>query len=222
MAQILDARLGDEKSFQNITKSLQARLQSEGKIDTVVDSSLLPMFEVNPTIELTPQEDAEIKRKAQEQCDGGADTECMNYTTNNLRQSKLKEKEQQQKSDAYLVKGRRLYVKVRDASGIREFVIPEGQRVQLGGGNGPRITPLPGQSSSRITFSDTLLQVVTALGIILATFAYVFSVVTTYRTFIQAGYVYLGYAATAASVLMPYSGFMIMLIFFTLREIKFG
>lgn len=219
MAQILEARLGDERSFQNITRSLQERLQRDGKIDAVVDSSILPMFEINPTIELTPQEDEEINRKAQEQCDGGADTNCMNFTINNLRQSKLREKEQQQRSDAYLVKGRRLYVKVRDGSGIREFVIPEGQRVQLGGGNGPRITPLPGQSTLNISASN---EIVKTLLIILSTFAYVYSVIATYRTFIQAGFVYLGYAATAASVLMPFSGFIIMLVFFALREIKFS
>lgn len=219
MAQIVDARLGDEKSFQNITKSLQQRLEREGKIDTVVDSSLLPMFEVNPTISLTSQEDGEIKRKAQEQCDGGADAECMTFTTNNLRQSKLKEKEQQQRSDAFLVKGRRLYVKVRDARGVREFVIPEGQRVQLGGEGGPRITPLPNQTTINI---NTTGEVIKTLLIIVGAFTYVYSVVATYRTFIQAGFVYVGYAATAASVLMPFSGFIIMLVFFALREIKFS
>ena len=38
---------------------------------------------------------------------------------------------------------------------------------------------------------------------------WVFSVIVTYRTFIAAGWVYSGYAATAVAVLIPYSGLLI-------------
>jgi len=71
---------------------------------------------------------------------------------------------------------------------------------------------------SSIKLSTVVGKIMTSLGVILGTFIYAFSVIITYKSFIQAGYDKLGYAATAVSVLIPYSGFVSTAIFFAIRE----
>ena len=66
------------------------------------------------------------------------------------------------------------------------------------------------------SFSGTAVEATKITVTILATFTYVFSIIATYRTFIEAGYTRLGYAATAAAIFIPYSGILSMLAFFAI------
>lgn len=222
MAYIQSAFLGDERAAQDVTKSLNDKI-SGGKIETVADSSLIPMFEVGGKTSLSSDEEAEIKQEAEKQCGSANDSNCLNAMESKLRQSKLEEKQQQQQSSAFLVKGRRLTVNFVDEKGQRRtVVVPEGQEFKLENlkqVKDPK-SPIPQfQAESYLpSFSGTVLEVIKVTTIILGVFFYAFSIIATYKTFVQAGFTWIGYAATAAAVFIPYSGYVIMLIFFAGKE----
>jgi hypothetical protein len=222
MAYIQSAFLGDERSAQDVTKSLNNKI-SGGKIETVANSSLIPMFEVGGKTTLTSDEEAEIQQEAEKQCGNANDANCLNAMESRLRQSKLEDKQREQQSSAFLVKGRRLTVNYVDDKGQRRTaIVPEGQEFKLDNVKelkDPK-SPFPEfkPESYLPTLSGTTLEFLKVTGIILGVFFYAFSIIATYRTFIQAGFTWIGYAATAAAVFLPYSGYVIMLIFFAVKE----
>ena len=224
MAYIQSAYLGDEKSSQNITKVLNERI-SDNKIDVTVNSGLMPMFEVTDKVELSQNDEDEIAQEAEKQCGSANDNECITATKARLRRSKLEEKELQQQSSAYLIKGRRLTVNYIDEKGKkRTAIVPEGQQFKLENLKPLKQPVAPGQKPQFETpslvpsFGSTVLEFTKIGTIIVSVFLYAFSVVATYKTFIQSGYKWGGYAATAASVFFPYSGYVIMLVFFAVKE----
>lgn len=224
MAYIKSAYLGDERSSQNVTDSLASKIEG-GKLKTVANSSLLPMFEVGGKIALSDSDEEDIKAEAEKQCGAGNDTQCLDSTQAKLRRSKLEDKEREKQSSAYLVKGRRLTVTYVDENGQEKtMIVPEGQEVSLEGlrqlekpvaeGQPPSFKP----TWSFPTLTGTALEAIKITGIILGVFLYVFSVIATYRTLIQAGFTWIGYAGTAAAAFFPYSGYVIMLVFFAGKE----
>ena len=227
MAYIKSAYLGDERSSQNVTESLSKRIEG-GKLNTLANSSLIPMFEIDAKIVLSNADEEEIKAEAEKQCGAGNDTQCLNATEAKLRRSKLQDKEREKQSSAYLVKGRRLTVTYVDKDGNEKtMIVPEGQEIKLDGlrqvadpkkalppGEKPKLKP----TWEFPTLTGTALEVVKITAIILGVFLYVFSVIATYRTLIQAGFTWIGYAGTAAAVFFPYSGYAIMLVFFAGKE----
>lgn len=224
MAYIESAYLGDERSSQNVTESVLKKVQG-GKINTVADSSLLPMFEVGAKVVLSNEDEANINSEAEKQCGSANDSQCLDSTKAKLRQSRLEEKEREKQSSAYLVKGRRLVVNYVDDKGQRRtVVVPEGQELSLEGIREIKEPVKPGQppefkpSWSLPTFTGTTLEILKIVTIILGVFFYVFSILATYRTFIEAGFKWIGYTATAVSVFFPYSGYVIMLLFFAVKE----
>lgn len=226
MAYIKSASLGDERAMQDVTKSLNDKIDG-GKIQVVADSSLIPMFEVGGKVSLSSDEEAEIKQEAERQCGSANDSNCMDVTESKLRQSKMEEKKQQQQSSAFLVKGRRLTVTYVDESGKEKTVIvPEGQEFKLENLSkrdkksidNPIAKPQFESDWKLPTFTGTTLEILKVTGIILGVFFYAFSIIATYKTFIQAGFTWIGYVATASAVFIPYSGYVIMLIFFAVKE----
>ena len=209
------ATFGDEISNRDITDSMRDRIKnSTSAIDIPVDSSLIPMFESTEKISLNRPERDDIKDIAEKQCGSSNDMRCIDSTVAKLEASALEEKRRLGQSSANAIKGRRLTVKLTDPDGMqRTFVVPDGQAFKLPAGQ--KVKASEDDSGYEFpTLGDTAMQALKIVGTIIATFAYVFSVVATYRTLIQAGYKYLGYAATAAAVFFPYSGFFIMLAFF--------
>ena len=226
MAYIKSATLGDERATQDVTKSLNDKING-GKIQVVADSSLIPMFEVGGKVSLSSDEEAEIKQEAEKQCGSANDSNCMDVTESKLRQSKMEEKKQQQQSSAFLVKGRRLTVTYVDETGKeRTVVVPEGQEFKLENlakrdaksMENPFAKPQFESDWKLPTFTGTTLEILKVTGIILGVFFYAFSIIATYKTFIQSGFTWIGYAATASAVFIPYSGYVLMLIFFAVKE----
>jgi hypothetical protein len=215
---IESAYLGDERSRVNVLSSLKKKLQSDGSLVTPVDSSLLPLIQVDGKISLNDDEVQEAKEKATNICGNANDSTCIEMKSQELQRSRLQEKENEAQSTANIIKGRRLTVTVVDNGRRRTVEIPEGQEFRLGAKK-PSEAPFTVDTSFLSNFKPTavLTEIIKGLGIVVATFVYGFSIISTYKTFIQAGYTYLGYAATAAAVMIPYSGFAIMLAFFAVR-----
>jgi hypothetical protein len=222
MAYIQSAYLGDERAAQDVTKSINDKIEG-GKIDVVANSSLIPMFEFGGEVKLSSSEESDVKQEAEKQCGSANDANCIAVTEAKLRQSKLEEKHREQQSSAFLVKGRRLTVNYVDDKGQRKtIVVPEGQEFKLEGlkqvKDTKSIIPEFEVESLLPSFSGTVLEGVKVTAIILGVFFYAFSIIATYKTFIQAGFTRIGYAATAAAVFIPYSGYVIMLLFFAVKE----
>jgi hypothetical protein len=156
---------------------------------------------------LTDMDKEMAKQQATQQCGGNAnDQQCMAERTSKLEQSILQQRVAEQNSSDKAVKGRRLTVTVVDDSGKEKTVmIPDGQQFKMG--NPPMSSRLPSMAGVMSTLFTTLWT-----GVLLL--AWVYSVISTYRTLIEAGYVMPAYIATGVAVLIPYSGFFIMIGFF--------
>jgi hypothetical protein len=218
MARIESAYFGDEKSFQNITSSLVKKI-ADGVLDVTADEKLIPVFEAAPTTKLDNKDEKEIRDQAVAACGGEADNKCLDATMARLRQDRLKEKERESVSKN-VIKGRRLTVNVIDKDGKRkQLVAPDGQKFRLenvSGAEDPNasILALP-------TASEIQKRVWIILGVIAAAFTWVFSIVAVYAVFMRQyeatgkdSFRMIAYGATAASILIPYSGYFIILFYF--------
>lgn len=216
---ITSASYGDERSQTNVLSSLKRKLQADGSLVASVDSSLLPIVQIGGTVSLSDDEVSEAKEKAINICGNANDTTCIEMKSQELQRQRLQEKENESQSSSNIIKGRRLTVVTNENGRERTYQVPDGQEFRLGKAKTADNAPLTISPSlfAGLSFGGVFLQIAKSLGIIVATFAYVFSVVITYKSFIEAGYKYLTYAATAASVLIPYSGFVITLLFFAVR-----
>lgn len=209
-------------SSLNVTKTLNEKIAGT-KIDVVANSSLLPMFTTGEKVELTDDDQKDISDEAEKQCGNANDVGCMNATKARLSQSKLADKEREQQSSAYLVKGRRLTVEYVDKNGkTQTAIVPEGQSFKLDGIRQTTGAPVPPGAKPELvmpsfklpSIGGTAWEVIKIATTIIATFLYAFSIIATYRTFMQAGYTTYGYVATGVAVFIPYSGYAIMLVFF--------
>ena len=218
---IVSAYYGDERSRTNVLSSLKGKLNPDGSLETPVDSSLLPMVHIGSDVSLTDDEVAEAKEKATNACGTANDVACIELKSQEFQRQRLQEKENEAQSTANIIKGRRLTVTLRDTKTGKETTaeIPDGQKFTVGK-PAPAQAPLTIDPSflSNIKLSTVAGKIMTSLGVIVGTFIYAFSVIITYKSFVQAGYTKLGYAATAAAVLIPYSGFVSTIIFFAVRE----
>lgn len=216
---IESAYLGDERSRVNVLSSLQKKANSDGTISVPVDSGLIPMLQVGGEIRLTKDEEREAKEKAVEACGGPNDPTCIEQKKMELQRQRLEEKELESQSKANIVKGRKLTVTVVENGKKRTFEVPEGQTFEYGGDvKKPGSFTLDKSLIPSITLTGTVLTVLKYLGIIAGTFAYVLSILVTFKVFQDAGYVIPKYIATVASVMIPYSGIFITLVFFTVRK----
>lgn len=206
--EILSAYYGDSQGRKNVTKTVKERVNN-GEKEIVASNSLIPFLETSDTIELDQQELDEAQREAEKQCGNANDTNCIRARSEEFQKKRLKEKEFESQSSANTIKGRRLEIEVMENGKKKTITIPDGNKFPLP--EGVRQSSIGFQLPS---FSGTAIEA-TKIGVtILATFTYVFSIIATYRTFIEAGYTRLGYAATVAAIFIPYSGILSMLAFF--------
>lgn len=217
---IQSATFGDERSNTDITKALQERIKKEGKVDVPVNSSLVPVFGQG-AVKLDDQEIADAKQQAEEACGGPGDQVCLEIKQQEFQAQRLGEKRMETNKVETIIKGRRLRVKYLDGNEVKIAEIPEGQDFTVGTlkqteRSAPpfKLEP-PGMSFSP---GGTLLKILGWLGIVAATFVYAFSVLITYISFNKSGYTWLKYVATAAAVLIPYSGYAITFVFFGIDE----
>jgi hypothetical protein len=92
---------------------------------------------------------------------------------------------------------------------------------KIGGEKGADVVDPTGPTTSimeKLNLTGTALEIFKVVAIIVSTGLYAFSILITYRSFIQSGYTWQAYAATAVSVLFPYSGFLLVLGWFGIRE----
>lgn len=209
------ATFGDETSATDVTKTLTDQLDKKKYIKVVADQSLIPAiswFGGGDTTRLTRKEELEAQQKAQDDCGGGQNKSCVEVRKQQYSQSKLKEKAQKAVAADKVVKGRRLTVTYIDESGREQtVVVPDGNEFQVGAGSEGPVDPF--------SFNAVLWKLIYMSTTLVVVVGWVYSVVATYRTFLQAGYRWLGYAATAASIFIPYSGFFIMFGFFMFKSV---
>lgn len=220
MATILSAEFGDERSTTNVLSTLQSIYKKVGKLDVPVDSSLVPIIvKSEDAIVLSDQEVKDAKEKAIAACGGGADSMCIEKKSQEFQYSQMSEKRLEQNSGANILKGRRLRVRYSDENGkIYNAEVPEGQHFTFGGKpKDEGAFKVKDSSLPNISLSSAIWEVIKILTIILSTFAYAFSVLITYRAFNEEGYSWQKWVATTISVIVPYSGFFIVLGFFAIR-----
>lgn len=210
MVLIKQATFGDETSATDVTQSLQGRV-TNGYLAVVADSKLLPAVTLNTTAaELTPEDKDLAMKKAIEQCNGANDQACLAERSGKFEQSLLQQKIAEQNATDKTVKGRRLTVTVIDDYGKEQTLqIPDGQEFKVG-------NPPAGAATASTGFSvaSAAIQIGGILLGAILLFLWVFSVVATYRTLLDAGYRVPVYIGTATAILIPYSGYLIMLVYF--------
>lgn len=215
---IESAYLGDERGRVNVTSSLQKKASSDGTISVPVDSSLIPILQVGGEITLTNDEVRQAKEKAVEACGGPNDPACIETKKMDFQRQRLEEKELESQSTANVIKGRKLTVTINENGKRRTVEVPEGQTFEYGTPKGAA-PPFKLEKSMlpNISVGDIAIQVMKVLGTIGLTFVYVFSILATWKVFQDGGFVIPKFVATAAAVLIPYSGIFITLGFFAMK-----
>lgn len=220
---IQSATFGDERSNTDITKALQERIKKEGTVNVPVNSSLVPVFGQDGAVKLSNDEIKDAQQQAEEACGGTGDQICLEIKQQEFQAQRLSEKRMENNKVETIIKGRRLRVKYKQGNEIKLAEIPEGQDFTLNtltqSKDAPMAPPFkleePGMS---ITPGETILKILGWLGVVAATFFYAFSILITYISFNRSGYGWLKYVATAAAVLIPYSGYAITFVFFGVEE----
>lgn len=213
MVFIESAFWGDEKSTKNVTQVLKDKVVGNKLLVEKVDDQLIPAFTVAPKSELTPSDVKKIREQAEKAC-GGADQDCIKLRSSELTQGALREKANNEVAEgaAAIIKGKRLTVNVRDEKGnmIRK-VVPENGKFELEGlsATDPRKAGqlLPPADSFRAAF-------VNFTGISVSSFVWVFGVVATYTLFSQLGWKYGTPVLTFIALVIPNSGYVIILGYF--------
>ena len=214
------AYYGDEKAFANITQSLVNKIVG-GVLDVTASSDLKPTFEAAPETRLDVRDEKRIREEAVSACGGEADQACLERTRIKLSEERLREKENEDLSKS-VIKGDRLTLNVIDNGRRRKLVTPAGQKLRLenlAGGSAKSA-----QGGSLIPKMDDVqkytLEIVT---IVVATFFWVFSVVAVYTIFMRQYestgkdyYRIVAYGAAAFSLLVPGSGYVIILLAFAI------
>ena len=215
---IESAYLGDEKARANVTSSVRKKITDSG-IEVPVNSSLLPIIQLEGDTSLNDSEIQEAREKAEAACGNASDSTCIELKSQEFKRQRMNEKENEQNSTANIIKGRRLTVTLNDDGKKKVLEIPEGQVFKLTKDELGSKKLETEDSSSIFNVTGTLGEILKMLVIIVGTGVYAFSILITYRSFIQAGYVWPTYIATAVAVFFPYSGFFIVLGFFGIREL---
>lgn len=211
------ATFGDESSATDVTKTLTDQLDEKGYVDVTADSSLVPLINIGgpKKVSLTPQEMDEAQKQAVEECGGGQNKSCVDARQQQRMQLMLKEKENKTVAADKVVKGRRLTVTYIDESGREQTVlIPDGNAFKAGEPPEKKQEEKSGVFSINPVLANVLVYGTTFVVVI----GWVYSIVATYRTLLEAGYRWIGFAATAVAIFIPYSGFLIMFGFFVITS----
>jgi protein required for attachment to host cells len=216
MVQIVSAYFGDENSFRNITQSLISKI-SGGALDVVADEKLLPAFEAAPKTNLTPVDQKNVRDEAVKACGGEADQKCLEATSLQLRQDKLKQKELQEVTKN-VIKGRRLTVNILENGKVKQLVAPDGQKLELKDVEGG----VTKEDKLALPTPDVMQKRAWEIaGVIFAAFLYVFGIAAVYAIFMRqyeitgkASFQMVAYGATVVAIVLPYSGYFIILGYF--------
>lgn len=217
----MSAYFGDETSARDITKQLNERA-SGGSINVVANSSLLPMFEATDRVSLSSTDVADIRNQAVKECGSESDVQCVQSRVATISRSRLQEKQMEAQSTANQVKGRRLTVVVSENGTKRTYVVPDGQKFELKNVDVAESKPwdfsIGNIAWTSLTTGGTILGYV---WLAIAAFLYIFQIIATadtLRTLETLGpFKWKYYAGLASSILVPYSGFLIMFVIYAYR-----
>lgn len=212
------AYMGDERSRVNVTDAVKKQITDEG-LDVTAGSALLPAIQVEGEIFLTDQDLQTAKEQAEEACGGGSDAICNQIKTEEFKRRILEEKERQMVSSANIVKGRKMTINLTDNQGRKSVVeVPEGQKYKL---SREELGIQPGESYFKVdeAIKETVFNVLTILAYMILAGVYAFSVLITYRAFLQTGILWQTILGTAIAVLFPFSGFFLVFGWFGLKEL---
>jgi len=210
MVLIKQATFGDETSATDVTQTLASKA-TNGYLSIVADSKLLPAITLNSSTTVLSADDiAKSKQDAIAQCGGnGHDEACINERSAKIQQSLLQQRAAEANATDKTIVGRRLTVTVVDDNGNEKTIqVPDGQTFNLGN------PPDRATASSSWSWGTFFLSFFGVLWVAVLLGIWVFSVVATYRTLMDAGYRVPAYLGTATAVLIPYSGFVIMLVYY--------
>jgi hypothetical protein len=211
------AYYGDEKAFANITQSLTSKIVA-GVLDVTADAQLKPAFEAAPETRLDSRDQKRIREDAVAACGGEADQACLERTRIKLSEERLREKENETLSKS-VIKGDRLTINLIDNGRRRKIVTPAGQKLRLENLLGTKTAP----TGELVSPSELQKYTLTLVGIVVSTFFWVFSVVAVYTIFMRqyetTGKDYfriVAYVAAGFSLLVPGSGYVIILLAFAI------
>jgi hypothetical protein len=200
---ILKATFGDNLAQRDVTNSVQKSVEG-GNVKVTANEGLIPAFDVSKETKLTNEDLMDINKKAQEKCEGGADTACMQAAKAEFTQLKHEEKARTDTSSSNIIAGRRMEVTYRDSQGnTKRAVVPEGQVFEMDNvafetkGKIERPQPFSWISKS---FYD-------AAGIFWWTLLFVFSVAAAYRVFKIYGNIVLALFIGFLAVILPLAGY---------------
>lgn len=201
---ILKATFGDNLAQRDVTKSVQNSVEG-GNVKVTANESLIPPFEVSKETKLTNDDLADINKKAQEQCQGGADTACMQAAKDQFIKQKHEEKARTDMSAANTLVGRRLEVTYMDSKGVtKRAVVPDGQMFEMENvafaKEGGKIEQPSLWGPVQKAFSD-------AAGVFWWTLLFVFSVAAAYRVFKIYGNLILAVFIALLAVILPLGGY---------------
>jgi hypothetical protein len=199
---ILGAFFGDQTARRDVTASVKDKV-SGGNLDVTANEELIPAFDVSEETRLDQSDINKIEKQAQEQCNGGADTACVQATKANLTRAKHEEKANTDYSSANIIAGRALTVNYVDESNrMRRMVVPDGQKLQL---NDVEFTTKNGQSQP-VAWEEYQTMFANGLGVAVWTAVFVFSVAASWRVFRMYGNIAIALFITVLAVLLPAAG----------------
>lgn len=181
---------------------------------TKVDSSLIPTF--STSVKLTPEEEKEIQKQAEKECNGANDQTCLKATKYRLNQGKLREKQLEQ--DHKVPDGPALAVITSEkGKGTDIKFIPRGKTIVTKDGMLVEDTEKEAKAEADVAASaerlkTTLTTIFGTFGGALAAGLYVLGILLTWKTFM--GYNYSRAIVIGMSLLagfFPGSGYLLSL-----------
>jgi hypothetical protein len=215
----VQASYGDELSTTDVTSAVMAKLRGES-LNVTADKSLVPAVSFSDKVELTEEEQEEIKQQASKECKSPNDKTCMDTLVDRYSQAKLQEKSLAQ-TQAGGIKGERLTIIATNSSGQqRTFYVPKGFTLLGGDAAKSHNKKKKTEVVAKRAWEGIAPTVINILWMTAGAFLYVFSVLTTWRNLTEKGYEAGRWAGTAIAVLVPFSGFAIQLGLFA--ALRFG
>jgi hypothetical protein len=207
---IKSAKFGDEFSFTDVTKTVKDNIKSDGSISLDVDSSLIPVAARatgRGAVALSTEEQAEIKQIAADMC-GAADQTCLEIKTQQLADTKLKEKEASTVNSANIIKGQRATFDYTINGKPMTAIVPAGQKFELGAltESTPASQPfrVSDVASPWTAFFSSFIGI---FGTSIFTFLYATSIIITWMTFVKYGSKLFAIGMTAVAAVFPMTGY---------------
>lgn len=198
MKVIKSAYYGDEKSSVNVTEQVVQRAR-DGNLNFAVDSSLYPTTKAPSQIELTSEDEKNIRAEALQKCNA-ADQRCMEGEMDRLRRKRTEEKENEAVSATPVIKGKRLvinYVEKMTNRNEETVITPEGNVVRL-----ENVKP-PVQPLTYATFNDAAVK---GLEYGVYAFLIVLAILIPFQMLRQEGSSTLAWGSVGSSIIIPFSG----------------